>query len=726
MAVAIGLSSTEVEIADTPVIVGPPIGQSGCVFTSPRGPVGISARLAGESDAKRVFGWPSVLYNEYFCLRGLFANAASYGAIVFGSRVVAAATQAAQPARANSSADPTYQIDVGMTTILTIDANSLVTKTWAATAGHIDGVGVTYPVSGGSKTLSFKVDNGAQIDVALGSGSLTLDAVLALVNPAGLPTDHFAAVDNSGQFRLRSDKLGTGSKIQVLNTTGATLLGITPATGTGTGDAADITQVTAAEVQTAMQGSLGGPFTGLVVNITGLGRIQLQGTVTGVLGQIIVGAGTANTILGLTPATTNGTAATAGGPTPASTTFKRSGVDSLTYTAGYRGHESPGTWANGTVFVQHVVSQADSSQRDILVFELRPGDTKATQVERYNGCTMDNVVSLINSADSGSQLVLVNVEPSNTGMPDANALPVDIGTDNPGNDGAALPTSTDYSNALAAFKGLSVQVIANFDLDNADWASKLETYCAGRGNVVGIFQSLRGANIAATVAEFAPLQKQKSFIAGYRGYATVSDGGAGLIDIPILGHEIGAGFVRAPREAGDKPHTSPAGRKAAFLDISTVKDSTYDQDDLRQLTNGCGVNAIVFEQGGGFFAKTSRTMSTLDKWVSIHVRLLTNFIKVGFENGLFDFEQEGNNEISRRQLKTAQDNFLAGLDDQQAFDKAKNSAPYRTTCDETNNGINIRQQRRMRSTCLFRPVEIAESIELEISQTRDVIAVTEQ
>ena len=718
---AIGLNVNEREVADTPVVAGPPIGQSGLVFSSERGPVGVAVEMDGLTFARKVFGEPNISYNSFFCLRGLFNNAGSGGAKVFGSRVVAAQAAAAQPAKILSTTDETYALAPGDDITIDLDNVGPLVATFDAAAAQADGAAATFPWNAaGTEVLNFTIDNGAAIAVTFTvDASTTLEETLSQINAQG---SGFKAIDNAGQIRIESDSEGTDSEVDILAGTANIPLGLTVATNVGTGDVANIAAVTAAEVETLLEADI----TNLIVNLSG-DTFELESPNVGlVASEIDISAGLAVTKLGLTITIVNGTAAAGGGPTPASTIFKRSAISVWNFTAGWRGYQDPGIWANARVFVELVATPSDSSKRDVLIYIQQASDPSPIQQELFEGLDATNVVGKINNPFTGSEYVTVNIESGDTGVPDVTSSPTDVGTDIPGDDGVETPTNTDYSDQLSTLDGLDIQVVGNLDLEDATWAGSLETYCTNRGDVLGVAQALRGATVAGLVAEFASILKAKSFVAIYRSYAKVSDAVGGTIAVPVIGHVIGAGYVRKPRAAGNLPHIAPAGPTTSLLDVQDVEESVVGQADLLSLATGSNVNAVVFESGNGFFIKTSRTMSTLGKHVSIHVRLLTNFILVAFRRNLSSFEQEGNNITTRRRLRDSIVAFMKVLNQQGAFETAggfENNVAV--VCDVGNNPQNIIQQRRLVCDVTFRPVEIAEEVQINVVQTRDGILVSD-
>jgi hypothetical protein len=721
MANEIGLNVVERDVPDSPKVSAPPIGQLGAIYEAPRGPIGVAVEMDGEPDFRRHFWGAHKDFNSWYEMNGLWQSAGVGGAKVFGVRVGAQAAQAAQPARVNSSADPPYNITPGQTTILTVDANPLATHTWAAAPAQHDATGVTYPITAAGETVSFKINGGTTLTASLGSGSKTLADVLQALNaatpnppPAG---QGYSAIPNSGQVRLKSDKQGSGATVEVLASAGATLIGFTAGVSTGSGDAADIAATTRAEVKTALEATVDD----LAVNLTSNGRFQLEATVEGPSGQIVVGAGTANTALGLSPGTTNGTAATSGGPTVAAKTFNRSATPVWTFEAGWRGLQSPGAWANeanGGLAVEIKAAAADPARRDVFIYERKPGNAAFEPPEVFENVAADNVLQKINHEKRGSVRARVLIVGGDTGVPDITNGPVFVSTGTPGTDGVD-PILTDYVNALAALKGLPIQFVANLDLDTPAWATQLEAYCVTRGRVAGWIQGLRDATIDELKDDFGSILKQKSFLLGIREYLLVSDQFGGTKWIPALGHAIGA-YVREARAAGDRAHVSPAGPSRVLQGVDDVNFGLYEAPDLKKLVKEAGFNPIVKERGRGFFMKTSRTFSTLTKHYSAHVRFLTNHILAAIQNNFGEFEQGPNLPEDRARLQFGLNRFMLSLDNQNAFEKRGGfDNNVQVICSDANNDDVSIAQSQMRASVKFRPAQIAEEVLVEVIQTQD-------
>ena len=151
---------------------------------------------------------------------------------------------------------------LGNAQVLNVEVDGGVAQafTFAATAGsRVGNVAELYAITD-TWHLDVKVDGGATQVITFNTadfvaiGAATLAEVVTLVNA---DTTGLTAAPSGGFLLMTSDTKGTGSSIQVVNTSTAgllTALGLTASTGTGTGDAVNIAATTVAEVVTKLAG----------------------------------------------------------------------------------------------------------------------------------------------------------------------------------------------------------------------------------------------------------------------------------------------------------------------------------------------------------------------------------------------------------------------------------------------------------------------------------------
>lgn len=192
--------------------------------------------------------------------------------------------------------------------VLAIDLGAgQVSATFAATAATVTAVGAVYPTAfAGGETLTLGFDDinaNPNFVVTFRAGDTSLNNIIARINAyAG----YTMADSTGGQLRLTGRQLGTGGQIRVV--TGSTgvlaALGLTAANTNGTGDAANIAQVTPAEIKAKVEASI----VGTLVDTLSDGTLRISATAAA---SITVGALTTATGLGFTV----GSTATATRPT---------------------------------------------------------------------------------------------------------------------------------------------------------------------------------------------------------------------------------------------------------------------------------------------------------------------------------------------------------------------------------------------------------------------------
>ena len=144
-----------------------------------------------------------------------------------------------------------------------VDGGTAQAFTFAATAGFRLGTDTGPFAITNAWHLDVKVNGGATQVVTFETadfdviGAALIGEIVILVNA---DTTGLTASSSGGQLLLTSDTKGTGSTVQIMNTSTAGLLtelGFTASTGTGTGDAANIAATTVAEVVTKLAGLVG-------------------------------------------------------------------------------------------------------------------------------------------------------------------------------------------------------------------------------------------------------------------------------------------------------------------------------------------------------------------------------------------------------------------------------------------------------------------------------------
>jgi hypothetical protein len=199
-----------------------------------------------------------------------------------------------------------YGLTVGQQ--LSVESNGAApasTTAIAAAAAQVTGAAGTYPtLFAGGEALSIALDGAAPVTVTFLAADQLLADVIARINATMGAT---IASNSAGQLRLTGVREGTGGSIVIANVSGTPLatLGLTAGTTAGTGNVADLSAVTAAELATIFNASA---IAGFTARALADGSLRLRATVS--LG---VAAGTLATALGVEIVGTTIAAGTHGG-----------------------------------------------------------------------------------------------------------------------------------------------------------------------------------------------------------------------------------------------------------------------------------------------------------------------------------------------------------------------------------------------------------------------------
>jgi phage tail sheath protein FI len=308
-----------------------------------------------------VFGGPLTSYNSWFHVRAFFRNGgaelyfvrlahytdildADTRAGVATSRTILSAEGSASAAVQTGSSAPTFSLNAGDTFVCDVDNNGADTATFDAAAASVTDT-TTYPVTGGTSTLKLKIDRGEEQTITFDGTETSNDDIAATVNDQLLGG---SAVVTGGQVVISSDTEGTGSYVEITELpAGNPALVFSTSEVQGTGDVADIKAVTYAEVKTVLEADLTGG-SGVTVSQNSQSYPVITSGTTGASSELDIQSGDAVTKLGFTVSTTTGAAAATD--------------NTLTLKSGYRGYESPGTYANGHIQTKVYKDTAHTTQ----------------------------------------------------------------------------------------------------------------------------------------------------------------------------------------------------------------------------------------------------------------------------------------------------------------------------------------------------------------------------
>ena len=395
-------------------VQGLPTSILAAVGITERGPVREPVLVTSFEEYVNTFGGDTVNSDLTHAMRGFFENG---GNTAYVSRVVhytdintpATKTSAKgsvgllSAATAPSSAELTgsvvgpFILSSGDTLVVDVDGNGDLTATFTAEAAALTaGNTETYALSDG-ENLTLSVDGGVVQDVAFLTAEFadianaTALEVAAVINAKATGLQASVA---GGAVVLTSDTLGTSSSVEVTGGTANGALGFSTTLVAGTGNVADVSAVTVAEVKAVVEAAVAG----LTVNNVA-GAVQLVSNTTGASSSIAVNASsTADDELGLGNATVSGGTGAA--------------VTTLTVEGKYDGAYAADIKALVTEATNGVSSNFNLSVEDGgVVVEVFPNLSMDPTADNYalpvvNGDTGSNLIALV---DPGQGLRPTNV-----------------------------------------------------------------------------------------------------------------------------------------------------------------------------------------------------------------------------------------------------------------------------------------------------------------------------
>lgn len=668
---SIGLVVQRKDDLQPPLIIPADFSNVGIQLRAERGVVNKGIRISSLAQFinKYTVGLPKLGELGYYGIRELYNNAQPYGATTYPVRIVGDGTAIA-----------TSTVPRGSTLISPI-ANQSV---WA------------------------KVEDGTNVD--------TLKITLQDDYSAPTATEVY---DNLTNENLPENIDASSALGQVLFY-GETL----PEFTTGFVGPAKVTAIIGGGLVTSVTVNYGGkgyPSTGVQVRFTGgnsgSSEVDATGTATVVNGVI-----TAITITdGGAGYTTVPTVIIT--PVPSILLEAETAPTDLTISAGQYGDPDPGKWANNFAYSFSSVP-GNPRQRSYQNYQL----VNNSYVAVGSPITLDSgsLVDGLNDAGSGSGFTYIPGEFDGS-LPagDGEVIALTGGADE-----TAAPILSDYAGNLTAKTGLyafiatPVSLITSIDAyalsghQGIDYAfaanSFISSYKQGAIEVANSYLGDTIDTIANTASSngvrWRDILKAQSYVCSYKGWIKVDNEKKGKISIPVHISEIGSGFLRKVFDETKLPSIAPAGQAAVISDIFSMDESTYIQQDLTYLTKTLGFNAVILEEGIGYYALTSRMMSTANKNYDIHKMRSINYLIDSFQKSLGFILQEANTPELRKRLISSIDFFLQDHYNRGMFDKFSGyNGAVQIKCDDDNNPQIAVQQRELYCQVSCRFVNIVET-----------------
>lgn len=309
--------SIEEEAPSSRTITSAETGVLAATGLTPRGPVGVATPLFSNDDFVRIFGGDTGIGYAAAAMKGFFDNG---GRRAYFTRVVhysditeplsktsaagrlnlLSSVTAPAPAQLTGTITGPFQLSPADTLVVSRDAVvGTSTATFSATAASLsDGEGAGPWTLEDNQTLQIRIDNGGvQTIIFDTSDFLDISAATQAEVVAAIAAQLAdAVVSPAGEgFTIASTTKGTHSSVQIVGGTATGALGMSAGIAVGTGNVADITAVTIAEIKTIVEAAVSG-----VTVVDYAGGLRITASVPGTAGKLqIQSASTAADELGL-------------------------------------------------------------------------------------------------------------------------------------------------------------------------------------------------------------------------------------------------------------------------------------------------------------------------------------------------------------------------------------------------------------------------------------------
>lgn len=623
---------------------------------------------------------------------------------------------AATSATVDSVAEP-YNMQFLASPQLTMEFDDLGPQNVSFTFGAATAAGTnteTFNFSAGGETLSFDVilpgDTTAigtqtvtfQTGMFAAPAAATAAEVAAAINASGVIG--ISALENTGAVDLVSDKRGTGASIASITGTAATILGI-PASASGSGDAADATVVTAAEVAGKITAL---PPAGSATAVAASGVVTLTSGSTGSTSEIDITLGNGIFSTGVT----NGLDAsppldatlTVFGVAPTNTTNGTGPFATVDATALYHG-----TRGNDVSIQIEAGTTANTANYVVLV--------EGFETERFNN------VALASVEDIESAWVVFTDLGTSTEDPTPGTYPL-VG----GNSGDASLDAADYIGQavgntvtglqlLADSETVDVNIIAVPGVDDGAVIAAMDTLCQGRGDCMFLADPPLGEDVEGVVdwhnGEGAYDGLHTAFNTSYgatwwswiRWYDNYSQAN---VWVPPSGFLAG---IMAYTDNTTETWFAPAGLNRGRIPEGLSVEHSPDQGQRDFMySGGNAVNPIVDSTTFGIYVKGQRTLqrtsTALDR---INVRRLMLYLRKVVATSIVRLEFEQNDSNTWQRFKSIVNPIMASVRARRGVED------YRIIMDETTNTPDVINRNEMRGRILLKPTKVAEIIVVEFT-----------
>lgn len=407
-------------------------------------------------------------------------------------------------------------------------------------------------------------------------------------------------------------------------------------------------------------------------------------------------------------------------PVAAVTAFTYVAVNLGTAKAGQLGKDDPGVWANNNVQLNFL----PYGTAGVGLFGLNVY-FKGSLVETWTDGTPDGVIAALNSS---SYYATFSNLAAGQWPTDAFSVVLSGGTyAAPANEAAYYPIpSATTPSGLACFDGVSVQILLAPEYNTMTMAlqGRDYAYSSNRIFVTALPQNASDATVQTFSAALQTMNIISSSIAGYNTWVRTTDENGGYTWVPGTGCIVGAGYLRVPQQNRDQVWIAPAGTESVYVDVIEIAPAVYSQGTIDLYVHSYTTNVSVSPVGTGPYTKTSRTMSTNDLFMSVHIRRFANYL-VDFLPKQVEFaEQKGNSPELRTQLVNLLTRIGKGFYDDGGLERSLPFAQaWQVICDASNNPPG-QNRKELNIDILWVPSEVIESIQIRLNRNDGIITAT--
>jgi len=382
----------------------------------------------------------------------------------------------------------------------------------------------------------------------------------------------------------------------------------------------------------------------------------------------------------------------------------------MTIIAGQNGYEDPGLWGNSIGY--SITKDGNDPSSRVMTFYKKIDGVYVDQSNTITGITLGNQNSIKYKCD------YITLEfGSGSGLMDiTNGIIPLYG----GKTDSVAPVLADYVGTYAlgtgmyGFIGLPISCIGITEslgsTDLITLASTIDAFIdSSRPRCITLLNVDENSITALEATGIASLLRKKSNIAAYLGYEKVYDDSMALRTIPAICALYGSGYIRKSMSKNQLPCVMPGGDPSNIIGADSLTTPILTPDDLKYLVRNLGVNSIENKESVGFIARTSRMMSTDNRYYDIHKIRSCNYLAASYLSSVGWVEQEPFTSETQIKLVVSMREFLMDLYNRGMFHKEYGfDKAVLIKCDSDNNPSD---QVKMRNLVVDNVVWIVDTVE---------------